>query len=72
VLDAGILPDTLWVRGSARAHVAYCVDARKKTLVAICATDNLARGASAQAIQAMNVSMGWPDSLGLPEIAQFP
>jgi N-acetyl-gamma-glutamyl-phosphate reductase len=72
VLDAGLLPDTLWVRGSARAHVAYVVDARKKTLLAMCATDNLARGASAQAVQAFNVSRGWPDALGLPEIAQFP
>jgi N-acetyl-gamma-glutamyl-phosphate reductase len=72
VLDAGILPDTLWVRGSARAHVAYVVDARKKVVLAMCATDNLARGASAQAVQAFNVSMGWQDALGLPEIAQFP
>lgn len=72
VLDAGMLPDTLWVRGSARAHVAYVVDARKRTLLAMCATDNLARGASAQAVQAFNVSMGLPDALGLPEIAQFP
>jgi N-acetyl-gamma-glutamyl-phosphate reductase len=72
VLDAGVLPDTLWVRGSARAHVAYAVDARKKTVLALCAADNLTRGASAQALQAFNVSMGWPDALGLPEIAQFP
>jgi N-acetyl-gamma-glutamyl-phosphate reductase len=72
VLDAGKLPDTLWVRGSARAHVAYVVDARKKTVLALAAADNLARGASAQALQAFNVSMGWPDALGLPEIALFP
>jgi N-acetyl-gamma-glutamyl-phosphate reductase len=72
VLEKGVLADTLWVRGSARAHVGYVVDARKKTLLALCATDNLARGASAQAVQAFNVSMGWPDALGLPEIAQFP
>lgn len=72
VLDAGVLPDTLWVRGSARAHVAYAVDARNRTVIAMCATDNLARGASAQAVQALNVAMGWDDALGLPEIAQFP
>ena len=72
VLDKGVLADTLWVRGSARAHVGYVVDARKKIVLAMCATDNLARGASAQALQAFNVSMGWRDALGLPEIAQFP
>jgi len=72
VLDDGILPDTLWVRGSARAHVAYALDARTSTIIAMAAIDNLAKGASAQAVQAFNVSMGWPDALGLPEIAQFP
>jgi N-acetyl-gamma-glutamyl-phosphate reductase len=72
VLDAGMLPDTLWVRGSARAHVAYALDARTGLLLCMCATDNLSRGASAQAIQAFNVSMGWPDALGLQEMALFP
>ena len=72
VLEKGVLADTLWVRGSARAHVGYVVDARQKIVLAMCATDNLARGASAQAVQAFNVSMGWNDSLGLPEIAQYP
>jgi len=72
VLDAGVLPDTLWVRGSARAHIAYAVDQRTRTVIAIGAIDNLARGASAQAVQALNVAMGWPDATGLPEIAQFP
>jgi N-acetyl-gamma-glutamyl-phosphate reductase len=72
VLDAGVLPDTLWVRGSARAHVGYAVDERVRTVIAMGAIDNLAKGASAQAVQALNVAMGWADGLGLPEIAQFP
>jgi N-acetyl-gamma-glutamyl-phosphate reductase len=72
VLDEGLLPDTLHVRGSARAHVAYAEDVRTGTLVALCAIDNLARGASAQAVQALNVAMGWPDALGLPEVGLFP
>ena len=72
VLDAGKLPDTLWVRGSARAHVGYAFDQRTGTVIAFCAIDNLARGASAQAIQALNVALGWPDELGLPEVATFP
>jgi N-acetyl-gamma-glutamyl-phosphate reductase len=72
VLDAGVLPDTLWVRGSARAQIAYALDARTGLVLAFCVIDNLARGASAQAIQALNVSLGWEDELGLPVIAQFP
>jgi N-acetyl-gamma-glutamyl-phosphate reductase len=72
VLPEGRLPDTLWVRGSARAHVAYAVDERAGVVLAMCAIDNLARGASAQAIQALNVALGWRDELGLPCIAVFP
>jgi N-acetyl-gamma-glutamyl-phosphate reductase len=72
VLGEGRLPDTLWVRGSARAHVAYALDERAGMVLGICAIDNLARGASAQAIQALNVSLGWPDAIGLPELGAFP
>ncbi|HKY39897.1 MAG TPA: N-acetyl-gamma-glutamyl-phosphate reductase [Polyangiaceae bacterium] len=72
VLPEGTLPDTLWVRGSARAHVAYVLDEHAELLLAMCTLDNLARGASAQAIQAFNVSQGWPDALGLPELPLFP
>jgi N-acetyl-gamma-glutamyl-phosphate reductase len=72
VLPAGQLPNTLWVRCSARAQVAYELDPRTGTLLAMCVLDNLAKGASAQAIQALNVSEGWPDSFGLPELAMFP
>ncbi len=72
VLDEERLPDTLFVRGSARAHVAYALDSRTGTVLAMSAIDNLARGSSAQAIQALNVAMGWPDAEGLPEVALFP
>ena len=72
VLEGDHLPDTLYVRGSARAHVAYAKDERTGTILAMCALDNLSRGASAEALQALNVSMGWPDGLGLPEVGLFP
>lgn len=72
VLDEDRLPDTLWVRGSARAHVAYAYDARTGSVLAFSAIDNLARGSSAQAIQALNVSLGWPEVEGLPQVGQFP
>lgn len=72
VLDAGRLPDTLWVRGSSRAHVAYELDERTGTVLAMAAIDNLARGASGQAVHALNVALGWPEALGLPQLAQFP
>jgi N-acetyl-gamma-glutamyl-phosphate reductase len=72
VLEEDHLPDTLFLRGSARAHVAYALDERTGFLLAMCAIDNLARGAAAEAVQALNVARGWPDALGLPEVGLFP
>jgi N-acetyl-gamma-glutamyl-phosphate reductase len=72
VLSGDQLPDTSWVRGSARALVAYALDAHTGILLSMCAIDNLCRGASAQAIQALNISRGWPDALGLPLLGTFP
>jgi N-acetyl-gamma-glutamyl-phosphate reductase len=72
VLPSGSLPDTLHVRGTGRAHIAYAYDARTGLVLAMCAIDNLARGASAQALQALNVARDFPADLGLPRIAAFP
>jgi N-acetyl-gamma-glutamyl-phosphate reductase len=72
VLPPGSLPDTLHVRGSGRAQVGYALDQRTGLVLAMAAIDNLARGASSQAIHALNVSRGWPETLGVPRIAMFP
>lgn len=72
VLDAGVAPDTLWVRGSNRAHVGYFYDARAQRIVAQCAIDNLVKGASGQAMQCMNVALGFPEGEGLAAPAMFP
>lgn len=72
ILPKGSLPDTLHVRGSGRAHVGYAFDERTGLLLGMCAIDNLARGASSQAIHALNVSRGFAETAGIPRIAQFP
>jgi N-acetyl-gamma-glutamyl-phosphate reductase len=72
ILDTGRLPDTLWVRGSACAQLAYEVDEANDIVLAMCAIDNLSRGASVQAVQALNAARGWDDALGLPVLGQFP
>ncbi len=72
ILPAGKLPDTLHVRGSGRAHLGYAFDERTGLLLGMCAIDNLARGASSQAIHALNVARGFSDTAGIPRIAQFP
>ena len=72
VLDAATHPDTLWVRGSNRAHVAYALDARSNRVIAMCAIDNLVKGTSGQAVQAANVRFGFDEGLGLSECAAWP
>ncbi len=72
VLDPGALPDTLWVRGSNRAHVAYALDAHANKIVCMATIDNLVKGASGQAIQCMNLSLGWDEGLGLRAPAMWP
>lgn len=72
VLDPGVLPDTLWVRGSNRCHVAYAIDRRAGRVLAMGTIDNLVKGASGQAIQCMNLACGLDESAGLRAPAMFP
>ena len=72
VLPVGQAPDTAHVRGSNFAHVAVALDERAGQVVAMCAIDNLVKGASGQAIQCMNLTQGWEESMGLTGTALFP
>jgi N-acetyl-gamma-glutamyl-phosphate reductase len=72
VLDVGEHPDTLWVRGSNRVHLAYAQDPNSGTIVAMSAIDNLVKGASGQAIQCLNVRFGLDEGAGLRATAQWP
>lgn len=65
VHDAGTMPSTAEVRGTNRAALGVHVDARTGTLVAVCAIDNLGKGAAGQGIQCLNAVMGFPEVLGL-------
>ncbi len=72
VMEPDGYPDTAWVRGSNRALVSYTVDARSGWIVAQCAIDNLVKGASGQAVQAMNVRFGLDEGAGLTHLATWP
>lgn len=72
VHDVGACPDTLWVRGSNRAHVSYTLDERTGWLLAQGAIDNLVKGASGQALQCFNVRFGLPEGAGLSMPAMWP
>ncbi|MCC7536606.1 MAG: N-acetyl-gamma-glutamyl-phosphate reductase [Deltaproteobacteria bacterium] len=72
VLEAGEHADTLWVRGSNRAHVGYFVDSRTGRVIAQSAIDNLVKGASGQAVQCLNVMLGLDERTGLSGAAVYP
>lgn len=63
VLASG-LPELRHVIGSNRADIAVSV--RGGVLSVFVVIDNLIKGAVGQALQALNLSMGWPETLGLP------
>jgi N-acetyl-gamma-glutamyl-phosphate reductase len=48
------------------------VDARTGWVVAVCALDNLVKGASGQAIQCANLALGLPEGTGLPLVGAYP
>lgn len=73
VLPQDRLPDTAHVRGSNFVDVAVRVDARAGgRIIAIAAIDNLVKGASGQAVQAMNLALGLAETAGLDLPPMFP
>ncbi len=65
-------PETRWVVGSNNALVSYHLDERTGTLIALCAIDNLVKGASGQAVQCANVMFGFDEVEGLPQEGWMP
>ena len=65
-------PATKSVLGSNAAHVSARYDERTDTVIAMCAIDNLTKGASGGAVQAANVALGLDETAGLPTIGLAP
>ncbi|MBC7252525.1 MAG: N-acetyl-gamma-glutamyl-phosphate reductase [Actinobacteria bacterium] len=72
LLGEGRFPETKCVSGSNYCHLGWYLDREKGTLVAASAIDNLVKGASGQAVQCMNIMMGWEETLGLEAPGLFP
>ena len=60
------------VRGTNVAHVTARVDPRTGWLVALCAIDNLGKGAAGQAVQCANLALGLPETAGLSVAGVWP
>jgi N-acetyl-gamma-glutamyl-phosphate reductase len=66
VLEPEVWPETRAVRASNRCDVAVTTLHGGHTLLATAALDNLVKGAAGQALQNLNLMLGWPESWGLP------
>jgi N-acetyl-gamma-glutamyl-phosphate reductase len=66
VLPEGRWPRTADTLGANTVHLQVTVDARAGRVVVIAAEDNLTKGTAGAAVQAANLALGLPETLGLP------
>ena len=72
VLAFGALPQTRHVRGSNMTFIGVAADRIAGRAIIGSALDNLTKGASGQAVQNMNLMLGFPETTGLEQVALFP
>jgi N-acetyl-gamma-glutamyl-phosphate reductase len=72
VLPFGSTPQTRHVRGSNMTFIGVVADRVASRAIIVSALDNLTKGASGQAVQNMNVMLGFPETMGLEQVALFP
>jgi N-acetyl-gamma-glutamyl-phosphate reductase len=72
VLPFGRLPQTRHVRGSNMTMIGVAADRVAGRAIIGSALDNLTKGASGQAVQNMNLMLGFPETTGLQQVALFP
>jgi LysW-gamma-L-alpha-aminoadipyl-6-phosphate/LysW-L-glutamyl-5-phosphate reductase len=58
-------PEPKILAGSNYADVGFELDPKTNRVVALCAIDNLMKGAAGTALQCANIMMGWDERLGL-------
>ena len=65
VLKSGDFPDTAHVANTNRVAMSVVADVRTGNLIITSVIDNLLKGAGGQAVQALNLLMGWSETAGL-------
>ncbi|MEX2046064.1 MAG: N-acetyl-gamma-glutamyl-phosphate reductase [Chloroflexota bacterium] len=65
-------PEPKLLAGTNFADVGFAADPRGERVVAICAIDNLVKGAAGNGVQAMNVACGMPEDAGLGFVGLHP
>ena len=59
------LPDPKVLAGSNHADVGFVIDEHSGRIIALCAIDNMMKGAAGSAVQCMNLAFGLPETAGL-------
>lgn len=72
ILEGSTVPQTRHVRGSNHCFINVIQDRIPGRVVIVSAIDNLVKGASGQAIQNMNLMLGFPETTGLMLAPCFP
>jgi N-acetyl-gamma-glutamyl-phosphate reductase len=72
VMPPGSVPDTRSVRGANTCRLAIHRPQNGDTLMVLSVIDNLTKGAAGQAVQAMNIMCGLPETAGLEGIGLVP
>jgi N-acetyl-gamma-glutamyl-phosphate reductase len=72
VLEEGFYPNAKHVRGSNYCFIGIKVNERTNTLVMASTIDNLVKGASGQAVQNMNIMLGFEETTALEGLALCP
>lgn len=72
VLPHGIYPQTKWSCGSNLCYISVEVDPRTQRVIVLSTIDNMIKGQSGQAVQCLNLMMGWEETLGLPKLCFYP
>jgi N-acetyl-gamma-glutamyl-phosphate reductase len=72
ILGAGESPQIHHVLGSNHCDIGFQIDKRNRRIIVVSAIDNLVKGASGQAVQNMNIMLGFEESTGLEGAGIFP
>ncbi len=72
ILPSGVYPQTKWAYGTNLCYIGIEVDPRTDRIIVMSAIDNLMKGQAGQAVQCLNLMMGWDEALGLPKLSFYP
>lgn len=72
VLPPGVYPHTKWAWGTNMCYIGLELDPHTDRVIVMSVIDNLLKGQAGQAVQCLNITRGWPETVGLPQLSFYP